>query len=218
MKHLKMLGLAALAALALTAVLGVGSASAKTCSLAGAGAECGAGHGKVYTGAITAKLATGNAELQSGFINVACPASHLAGKITNGETGTGTIESLTFGPGCKANTGQSCTATTTATAGAPWHAVVVPTAGTTNGTMKVKPVKGTFTCSASGFFPHVTCNYEATEVGAAGEIVINGGAPASVVAAKVPLKKGAGSGASCSETATWSGHYTVSTPTSLYIT
>jgi hypothetical protein len=218
MKHLKMLGLAALAALALTAVLGVGSASAKTCSGSGTEAECGVGHGKVYTGAITAKLATGNALFQSGFITFSCPASHLSGKITEGEMGTGLIEGLTLGPFCTSNTGQSCTATTTASAAAPWHAVIVSTAGTTNGTMKVKPFKLTTTCAASGFLPHVTCSYEASEVGAAGEIVVNGGAPAAVVAAKVPLKKGAGSGASCSETATWSGHYTVSTPASLYIT
>jgi hypothetical protein len=218
MKHLEMLCLASLAALALTAVLGVDSASAKICSGAGNSFACEGSHGKVYAGPITASLATGEAELHTDFIIIRCPKSHLSGKIANGETGTGTIESLTFGPGCISSSGQKCTVTTTATAAMPWHAVVVPTAGATQGTMKVKPVKGSFTCEANSFFPHVTCNYEATEVGAAGEIIVTGGAPATMMVTTVPLKKGLGSSASCTEPAKWSGHYTISTPSSLYIT
>jgi hypothetical protein len=217
MKHLEMLGLAAVAALALTAALGVGSASAKICSGSGTQVACEGSHGKVYTGVITASQATGESELQSSFNNVACP-SHLSGKITNGETGTGVIESLTFGPACTNNVGQKCTVTTTATAAAPWHAVIVPTAGTTNGTMKVKPFRVTITCEKTVFFQHATCIYGAAEVGAGGQIVVTGGAPATVLATKVPLIKALGSSEGCSSTATWSGHYTISTPSSLYIT
>lgn len=63
MKHLKMFGMVALAALALAAFAASSASAAKVCSTAGAGATCESGHGKVYTGAISATAAAPGAVL-----------------------------------------------------------------------------------------------------------------------------------------------------------
>jgi len=210
MKYAKMLGLAALAALALMAFVGAGSASAKVCSTAGVGASCGAGHGNVYTGAVKASLTSGKtAQLVSGFITVNCSESSATGEITNGETGAGNISSLTFG-GCTSGLG-ACTAKTSASSVNKWP-VTVTGEGTTSGKMVVKNVTGEFTCAG------VTCKYVAAEAGKAGEIVVAGGEPGEIKATKVVLTKEEGSSFLCSNTATWSGEYLISTPNSVFIT
>jgi len=217
MKHLKMIGLAALAATALMALVGVGTASAKVCSTAGAGAACGGSHGSVYTGAISASLTSGkNAVLTSGFITVTCTESSAGGSASGGASSpaTGNLTSLTFG-GCTANTGGSCTAKSSASAGNPWPATL--TTGTApNGTMTVTNVTGEFTCTVFG--SPVTCRYVATDAGGAGEIVVKGGTPAEIIATSVKLTKEEVSNGLCSNTATWSGEYKISTPTNAFLT
>jgi hypothetical protein len=207
-KYLKALGLALIAALAITAFAGATSASAKVCSGSGTGEACAGSHGKVFSGTITATST--NAVLVSSWNTVSCKHSHLHGTITNGVTGTGDIETLDFSE-CTDSFGQKCTASTTASEANKWMANAV-TGTAPNGTMTVENVAGSFTCGST------TCNYSTAKAGASGEIVVKGGAPAVVTATKVPLTKGAGSGALCSSTASWSGTYTVSVPSSLYLT
>jgi hypothetical protein len=206
MKHLKILGLAAVAALALMAI-GAGSASAaKVCSTAGTGAACTSG--KVLA-ANTAIDASGSAELTSTFDNVKCTESTVAGKITNGETGTGDIESMTF-TSCTDSFGSKCTANTNASAANPWSATTTATGGG-SGTMTVNNVTGSFTCPVFGV--NTTCIYSA----ASATTTVTGGEPAKVTASKVALTREAGSGGACSEKATWTGTYTVTSPTSLWL-
>jgi hypothetical protein len=208
MKHLKMLGIAAVAALALMAVVGSATASAKICSSSGTGTSCGASDGNEFTGAFSATAT--NATLTSGFVTVSCTDSVASGNILNSSTGAGNITGLTFS-GCSNNLGGGCEASTTASSGAPWTAGVAHTTGT-NGTLTVSNVQGEFTCTIFG--GPVKCIYAATTAKA--EVV--GGTPATVKATKVALAKQAGSNALCSTEGTWSGTYTVTSPASLFIT
>jgi len=213
MRYLKMLGLAAIAALALMAVVGAGSASAATvCSLAGTGTSCGGSHGFHYTGTMHAATEAGKpAELQSGFDNVKCDSTVHVVEVTT--EGTGFVDDLTF-TNCVDSFGHTCTAKSNASTTNKWHAQA--TTGTApNGTLTVKNVNGQFTCP-NPLKPSemVTCIYAAESASA----TVTGGAPAKVTATKVALTKQPGSGASCSSTATWSGAYSVSTPSSLYLT
>jgi hypothetical protein len=214
MKKLSMFGLAAIAALALMAVIGASAASAKVCSTSGTGESCGTGHGNLYTGKIVATLSTPSvARLVSGFITVTCGESTVEGEITNASTGTGDITKMTFGD-CHSNlntTSGSCTASTSASSTNKWPASVAVTTAP-NGTMTVENITGTFVCNALGSTS--TCHYEAAKA----SVAVNGGEPATVVATNVGLAREGTNSASCSASATWSGTYTVTTPTSIFIT
>jgi hypothetical protein len=207
-KYLKTLGLALIAALAITAFAGATSASAKICSGSGTGEACAGTHGKLFTGTIQATST--NSQLTSAWNIVSCKKSTLHGSITNATTGVWHVDSLTFSE-CTDSFGQKCEASTTASEANKWPGTATTTTAP-NGTLTVSNVAGTFICGST------TCNYETAKAGASGEIVVKGGAPAVITATKVPLTKGAGSGGLCSSTATWDGTYTVSTPTSLYLT
>jgi hypothetical protein len=207
MKYLKMLGLAALAALALTAVIGAGTASATLCSTEGTGTSCGGSHGKHMTAGDHIE-ATGQAELTSGFINVSCH-SIITIKIVDATAGTGQVTSLVF-TGCVDNFGRACTAVTT---GLPWNGSATGTG--TNGTLTVSNVAGNFTCkNPFNTSEDVKCNYAAPSASAA----VTGGHSPSAKATGVKLSKQAGSHFLCSNEATWNGTYTLLTPKSLFIT
>lgn len=216
MKYAKRLGLVALAALALTAVIGAGTASAKVCSTAGVGTSCGTGHGNEWTGEFHAVLTPNKPViLTSGFINVTCTSSTVNGKVTNSATGAGEITALTFGSCTDNISGNACTPVVSE--GTPWAGTVHSIAGTTNGRMTVTDARGSFTCSPFG--SAVLCKYTAANAGGEGEITVTGSdTDPEVDANKVKLTKVAGSDPLCSSNATWSGEYTVTTPTSLFIT
>jgi hypothetical protein len=218
MKYLKIIGLAALAAMALMAVVAASaSANAKVCSTTGTGAECGAGHGKVYKGAIVAKN-VGNVILKvtnssgSTINTVTCTSSEAGGEITNGETGTGNINKLTFSS-CTSNICGAVHATSNA-ATAKWAATATTEkAGTvnTNGLMHVTNPTGTFSCTFLGI--NVSCHYTA----ATATVGVDGGHDPLITAQGVTLT-GSGSNASvCGTSAHWTGTYTVSTPASLFV-
>jgi hypothetical protein len=86
MKHIKMLGLAVMAAAAFMAF--TGSASAQTLT-SPAGTE--------YTGTIEA-TASGSLLLKAGFANITCTSSTVAGKVTtnNNTHAAGAISTLTY--------------------------------------------------------------------------------------------------------------------------
>lgn len=222
MKYLKALSLAAVAALALMAFVGVSSASAKVCSTSGEGLACASGHGKEYTGPIVASLieTTGgagevHAVLTSGFIQVTCTTSTVSGTITNAATGTGDIEGQTFA-GCTSSFGTTCTANTSASAANKWHSVAV-TETAPNGRMEVENITGTFTCPTP--FGTVVCRYKKAKVGAAGEIKIFGSdTTPTIEATEVPLEREAESSSFCSTTAKWDGRYEITSPSSLFLT
>jgi hypothetical protein len=208
-KHVKVLGLAVVAALALTAFVGTSGAAAKAhvCSTSGTGAACAGSHGFEYTTeALSASTGAGVATLTSGFARVECPST-MTGSITHG--GSGTITMLNFAvASCKSTLGACTVAKAT---GLPWAATAV-TGTAPNGTMEVSStVGGEFTCGG------VNCQYTAPSAGTKGEITIKGGEPAVVTASKVPMSKSGGS-AFCSATSEWDGVYTVSTPSSLFLT
>jgi hypothetical protein len=221
MKYMKMLGLAAVAALALMAVVGAGTASAAAvvCSTTGetANATCTtAGSKQVKNGqAIDATLKPGTvAELTSTFDNVKCSTSTVAGQVTNGGTGAGDIESMTFSS-CTDSFGGTCTADTSASSANKWPATTTAHQNNAetgekhdgNGTMTVTNITGKFSC------PIGTCRYTASSA----TTTVTGGEPATVTATKVSLNREEVSSFGCSATATWSGTYTVTTPNSLWL-
>jgi hypothetical protein len=209
--YAKMLGLAAVAALALMAFVGTSgaAASAKVCSTTGTGAACAGSHGFEYTTqTLSASTGTAYATLTSGFARVEC-RSTMGGQVTHG--GSGTITSLTFGPKASECTSTLGECTLAKATGLPWSATAV-TGTAPNGTMTVSStVGGEFTCGG------INCQYSAPSAGTKGEITIKGGEPAVVTATKVPMSKIGGS-PFCSATAEWDGVYTVSTPASLFLT
>ena len=220
MKYLKIIGLVA-AAMALMAVVAASaSASAKVCSTSGTGASCGGSHGNVYKGAVVAKN-VGNVVLTvtnssgSTINTVTCTGSEAGGEITNGETGTGKINKLTFSS-CTSNICGAVHATTNAaTVAGNWAATATTEiAGTvnTNGTMDVTNPTGTFSCTFLGI--QVSCHYTT----ASAKVGIDGSDTDPLITAKGVTLTGSGSNASvCGTSAHWTGTYTVSTPSSLFI-
>jgi hypothetical protein len=215
MKYLKMLGLAAIAALALTAVAGAGTASAtELCttnvSPCPAGEHYGAG--TVIEGSST------NATLTSSLGNVVCTSSAIKGATTT--TGgaklsvEGKIESLTFS-GCTlttpfGGTKHNCNVTAINT---PYKAVVTKTTQP-NGTLTVSSggsgdPGAKVDCGASV----LRCQFTSPSIA----LDVTGGSPAIVHAKEEPLNRTVYEGGLCPSTSTWDATYTVTKPHALYL-
>ena len=221
MKHLKILGLAVVAAMALMAVTAGSASAAKVCSTS-AGTHtpttaCGTGDGWVYSGEIKASLtpktaATLVARSASNSIitTVTCTGSEAAGTV-NGTTGEGSLTSLTFVTST-CSSGLCPNGVHAESENLPWATSVASTSGT-NGTMTTKNVTGEFVCTGA-FGINTTCTYSA----ASATTSITGGEPAEMVATAVPLAKTVGAESICGAKSEWSGSYQITTPTSLFIT
>jgi hypothetical protein len=220
MKHLKILGLAAVAALALMAAIGASTASANAllCSTTGdSGTIININCSNTTKGTaqipnpttIKASLKPGTvAELTSTFDNVKCTTSEVSG-TASGETGTGNIESMTFS-GCTDSFGGACTADTSASSTNKWPATVTTTTVGVhdgNGLLHVSNITGKFSC------PIGTCRYTASTA----TPHVTGGEPAHITATKIVLNREEVSTFGCSATATWSATYVVTTPKSLWV-
>ena len=215
MKHLKILGPAAVAALALMAAIGAASASANAviCSTEGTivNASCTAAGSKQLPNPATfdATLKTGTvAELTSTFDNVKCTSSTVKG-TTSGATGTGSIESMTFG-GCTDSFGGACTADTSASSTNKWPiTATTTTAGVHNGNgvLHLGNITTKFSC------PIGTCRYTASTA----TLHISGGETATITGTKVPHTREEVSTFGCSAGLTWSGTYEVTSPDSLWV-
>ena len=218
MKHLKILGLAAVVALALMAAIGAASASANAVICAtpvdgGAidNANCTTPGSKQLPNGffLDLSLKTGTvAELTSTFDNVKCTESTIKG-TADGGTGTGSVESMTFSS-CTDSFGGTCTADTSASAANKWPATATTTtAGVHNGNgiLHVSNITGKFSC------PIGTCRYTASTA----TPHVTGGETPVVTATKIPLNREEVSSFGCSATATWSGTYTVTSPDSLWV-
>jgi hypothetical protein len=198
MKYAKMLALAAVAAGALMAFIGAGTASATVlCSTTVE--PCPAG--QKVTGTLDFSIPTGQS---ASLVNTAgesldkCSTSTVKGKISNAgsatETVTGSVEELTWG---------SCTfPTNTLTKG---KLEVHKIAGTSNGTVTAD---GTFEVTINTVF-FGSCIYGVTSGVDLGEITE--GNPA-VFHANAVAEKFSGSNIACPETSKWTATYNLTTP------
>lgn len=194
MKYIKMLGLAAVAAMALMAIVGAGSASATVLCKNSACTE-------TYGAGTEVKATSSHTQLTAPFGTVTCTTNEVAGKTENAgsatETVKGPVTSLVF---------SSC------------NGVVKVLA---NGTLEVhKTTSGNGTLTSSGakvttelFGVHCVWGTAAagTNLG-----TVTGGSPATVdVKATVNLVEG--SSFFCGSTAVWEGTYTVNSPNPLFV-
>jgi hypothetical protein len=206
MKHLKMLGLAAVAAMAMMAVLGAGSASASVLCKTNA-SPC-PEHYPAGTN-ISASLVKGtHATLTGGFFgDVTCTASTVTGKTstTGGASSnvTGSVTGLTF-TGCTHN-GEKCSSVTAVNL--PYHAEITAS-GKGNGALTVKS-SGKGNPGAQVSCPGVACTFTT----ASASLGVTGGAPAIAKANGISLSR---EGGLCPSTANWDAEYTVS-PSPLFI-
>ena len=198
----KALGLIVLSSFALAASVGASGAAAKVCSTDGKGASCGTGHGAEWTGQF--QFESTSIEFEFGAMKVTCTGSTGTGEVTKSETGAGKLTSLTFS-GCKDQNGVSCTASSSITEGTPAEFTIKATETPTEGFIDVNSITTTWSCI---FF---TCKY----VSKPADLFVLGGEPARVFANKVPETLESGP---CSSTATLTGLYKITKPTSLFIT
>jgi hypothetical protein len=201
MKYLKILGLAAVAAMALMA-FGAGTASAvKLCKNNLSTTSCSEHYpiGTVVEGTLTGSAileTTGGSTLDT------CTGSTVSGKTTNtaatGEPVKGNIETLTW---------TGCTfPTATVTKGS---LTIHTITGTDNGTLTAS---GTEVTINTGFFG--ACTYGAGAATDLGTVV--GGNPAKItINAIVPLTKN--ESGLCPAEARWTASYTITKPTPLYV-
>lgn len=202
MKYLKMLGLAVMAAAALTAILGASSASASTLCTA-TETPCSAAHKDKFLHAV---LEAGSSAylIETGGTTasplVTCTESTVTAESeetgSSTETEKGLVKNLSFG---------GCNHTTNVIAGGTLE--VHHIAGTDNGTVTSKEAK--VTVSIIG----VSCVYGSQNGLDIGELT--GGLMATMdINAVVNLVEG---GFFCPKTAIWEGKYTVTEPEPLYV-
>jgi hypothetical protein len=168
----------------------------------------------VYTGALAASLAAGTTAILTGNLTVTCKKSTASGKITNGETGTGNIESVTFTE-CSAGIFGACTASTKASAASPFPATATTDElkTSTSGWLDVNSITVEFTCAGQ------TCKYE--KAASNNEITIDGSDTTTAkLTANVKLTREVRGPEICGAadaTATWEATYTVTTPDAIVI-
>jgi hypothetical protein len=206
MKYIKVLGLSAVAAMALMA-FGVASASAVTGCKANE-SPCSAANTYPAGTTITADLKEGQAKLEAGPINDECTESSFDATTlaASGSPLEITINSLTFG--------GTCTCTTQNAIHLPWKAKISASGGG-NGTMTAETdgsgsPGGTVICSGNH------CTYEAAD---ATGITITGGNPASAAANVELTLNTSQSDFFCvfAGNAHWKATYTITAPAPLFI-
>jgi hypothetical protein len=208
MKYVKMLGLAVMAAMALSAVAGASTASAtELCSINAAG--CSGGTMYPVGTEIKAELNGVAAELTTPITTVKCKKSTTAGKTTTTgsatETVLGQITSLKFEE-CTDTAGDTCTAT----------AVHLPYKGEIHATEKGN---GTLTVTSGGTGEPgatVVCAevINCTFTTATASLSVTGGNPALALASKIPLNL---AGGICPLEAHWDSQYKVTAPNPLFV-
>ena len=196
MKHLKMLGLAAVAAAALMAFTGANSASA-TVLTSPAGTMLAAGT-EIHA------VSEEKPVLTTTFKTVECNKSTVAGRVANAggatETVRGLVETLTF---------EECNCTVKVI-----HkgALEIHKIGTgSNGTVVSDGATVTVNCST--IFGTVHCDYETlnTDLGTLTGSTTTGGTATMDITAVIPIEPGE-SDEICPEESTWHAKYKVTTP------
>jgi hypothetical protein len=205
MKHFKTLGLAAVAAMAFMAFIGVSSAAAGSTALCAANqTPCTSPLGATT---IKAHLVPGTHATLTGNVNVTCSVSTVEGK-TNGGTAsplTGEITGLTFsGP---------CTGCTKVTAVNLNYSASATHTGAGKGTFTVKAGKnGNPGATLEGCPFGVHCTASTTSIVL--DIVNTATGTPRIKAVNEPLNM---SGFGCGTTATWNAEYEVTSPHPVYI-
>lgn len=203
MKYVKMLGVLAVAAAALMAFAGSASASNLTSPT-----------GTTYTNTITATA--GATTLHGSFVSVTCNKSHVKGKVSQhgaGVTVKGNIEELSF---------TECNfPTTVETTGSlevhpirpkvsPHTTCLAADGDTCDGTLTSTGAKVTITTSVGS----CTFTTNATPIGTVTGTSTTGSKAKLDISGTIPRTGGS---FLCGSSGTWTGSYTVDTPSTLWI-
>ena len=208
MKYLKILGLAAIAALAIAAFAGATASAAVLCKTApNKSGVCEGGkyaketsfHGVSSTKPVLTVVGSGVVS------TVTCESSTVALENTaeSGSPGVpGKVTDVTFS-GCVTNGGTACTVSTTSG----YTGELVPTNHSGSGTLTVKGSGASTETEVvcGGFFK---CKYAPKSTGLS--LGFTGGNPAKVVASGAELQLVAGFGFGCGSGANWDASYTLS--------
>jgi RHS repeat-associated protein len=205
MKALKILGLVAVAAVASIALIGAGTASATAlCKNNASTTSCSAAYGS-GTEVKTSLVSGTKSKLVAEGLNVECGKSSMVGKSSNAgsasETVKGSIETLTF---------EEC-GNNTVTVLKNGSLEIHHTSGTDNGTVTSTGAEITILTHLP-FLGTIHCIYatNSTDLG-----TLTGGNPAKLsVNAEVPRVT---TSPFCSEKATWTAEYEVTSPKPLYV-
>lgn len=205
MKHLKMMGLAIVAALAVMAMAGAGTASASGTACTTNTTPCGS---LLANGTkITAQLKAGtDAVLTTNIGNVTCLKSTVGGVLNTANPAHGEITSLTFTE-CTLN-GNICTVKATP----PPYTVTGIATGGGNGDLTITQKTGGNVPGASvecGIF--INCTFSSGDI----TLGFTGGTPPIIKAASVPLSR---SGGICPSTSLWDAEYEMTSPKTLFLT
>lgn len=208
MKYLKMLGLAAMAAAALMAIAGAGTASA-TVLCHTTSTPCTEKWAKGTEPRFTVKPGTaGIWKDTSGAIAAKCPEGELRGEITNAGSGSETVKASVPASGLTWQNVEGCIQTKTLEGGTlEVHAIE----GTDNGTVTVSGVKITISILGS------SCIYGFGEHEHFGTLTANGSGSALLDINTFFLKKEGG--VLCPSELTWAEEFTQEKPsgTGLYV-
>ncbi len=197
MKYVKMLGLAAVAAAALMAFVGAGTASATALTN---------GLGETLPAGTEIKAENeGTTTLTTSFLNVTCSSSSVAGKTEQKEAAsiTGKVETLTFG-GC------NCTVTVLKKG-----TLSISHSTGSNGTLSSNGAEVTVQCQT--IFGAVHCIYstENTELGTlTGSATTGATATMDISSAGIPR---APTNPICDEESNWDAKYKVTQPDALNV-
>lgn len=210
MKHLKILGLAVVAAMALAAFAGASTASATELCSTNTSPCTGTKYGSGTTVHTVLKSST-VATLTNPITNVTCTESTTHGTTTNaggkGVAVTGKITTFTFG-GCKTSGGTPCTVTSV-NVGTGYNASIAATGGG-NGTLTVT------SSNVGNPGAKVECGIliNCTFTTASAALGVTGGNPAIAKANAIPLLR---AGGFCPSEAKWDAEYEVLQPKPLFI-
>lgn len=218
MKYLKIIGLAALADMALATLAASSASAAKICSTAGTGTACGTGHGAVYNGPLVGKN-SGNVVFKwtntKGEVTntVTATGSEIAGEVTSGETGVGKITKMVVS-GVSSTLCSSVTLATSASTANPWPFAVATELATenTNGIISWEGTTWTYSCTYLGL--PVTCKYRAAKL--EGKLDGSDTAPKLTIS-QATLEKEEGNETVCGAKEDFTATYNITTPTSLFI-
>jgi len=205
MKHIKMMGLAIVAALALTAIAGAATASASAVLCSTNTDPCtGTKYGSGTK--ISAQLKSGtHATLTTSTTNVTCTKSTVAGS-TNTAEGHGEISTFSFS-GCTTSSGTACTVKAV---NLNYTATANPSGGG-NGTLTVSPgPKGGNPGASVECGALINCTFTVSSI----TLGVTGGNPATIVANNEPLER---TGGFCPSTANWHATYEVTSPKPLFL-
>jgi len=198
MKHLKMLGLFAMAAAALMAF--AGSASAQTLT---------APTGTTYTGALSSSL-EGSALLKAGFAEITCTTGTVAGSVTtnNNTEASGSITEVSFSNCKEGQTVDTLSSTGTLTILKSTHAVSGTGTEVTTAVGGISCVYGLgATSTALGTATNTEVETKAEEKPKEDRVTL-------AISAKLPKISG---GFLCASPATWTANYVVTSPAGSFL-